>query len=270
MRKFQIALLMLHSTWAADILDFPQNIERVIINIGPNTAPALPAPQDLHNTVAIAFEPIVGCKIRNQDGLHIVHAAVSSKTSLQFMGVFNVDGLSSSLAAPSTPATWNFGKNKHARRLVPVLGIDLVLMSLSIDVELWYLKTDMQGFDFDTLKGGGVLITRAHYVLSEVWWNKVRTYEGVDNDFCVNQYPLMTKLGFELIKTEGGYRQAGLGARGINILNGKTHEEIIEICASQHGTSYSVGANEGDAFWKRKGTTLPEPRWREKKENPGT
>ena len=63
-----------------------------------------------------------------------------------------------------------------------------LIESVSKAVTLWYLKTDMQGFDYQALLAAGPLVaSRAQYVLTEVWWNRYQSYAGQENDFCLHQ-----------------------------------------------------------------------------------
>ena len=67
----------------ADLV-FDPSVERVIVNVGSNTQPSLSHdPQ----TVAIAVEPMVGCRIREQRNLHVLHA---SRRREQHLGVYAV------------------------------------------------------------------------------------------------------------------------------------------------------------------------------------
>merc|ERR1719399_2346734 len=89
----------------ADLV-FDPSVERVIVNVGSNTQPSLSHdPQ----TVAIAVEPMVGCRIREQRNLHVLHAAVAANNTLAFMQWYNKFGESSSLGTATEKA------EQHAR-----------------------------------------------------------------------------------------------------------------------------------------------------------
>ena len=75
-------LLFLVGRACEGVLVFDETVERVVINVGSNTQPALPHHD---KAVAIAVEPMVGCKIREQKGLHVVHAAIAANDTLALM-----------------------------------------------------------------------------------------------------------------------------------------------------------------------------------------
>ena len=136
-------------------------------------------------------------------------------------------------------------------------------------IELWYLKMDMQGFDFQGLVAAGPLLKRVHYIMTEVWWGKVQSYSGVNNDFCADQFPYMTRMGFEVLRGEDGYKDPEhIKDKGTGQIDQLTTQQITELCETQRALAYTTGCNEGDVFWKRTGTPLEEPVWREAKENP--
>ena len=93
---------MLIHTWLghAELIlsQLPHATRHVLLNIGSNLQPVRPPPND-NSTVAIVFEPIVAAKIVPESRLYVVSAAVSDESGLTTMGVFNQDGVSSSLAS---------------------------------------------------------------------------------------------------------------------------------------------------------------------------
>ena len=172
----------------ADLV-FDPSVERVIVNVGSNTQPSLSHDP---KTVAIAVEPMVGCRIREQRNLHVLHAAVAANNTLAFMQWYNKFGESSSLGTATEKADYTT-RYRGKRKIVNVISLTTLVESIPLTVKLWYLKTDMQGFDFDALRSAAdVLRTgRAQYVMSEVWWDRYQSYAGQSNDFCLHQYPLM-------------------------------------------------------------------------------
>jgi len=48
------------------------------------------------------------------------------------------------------------------------------------------------------LVGGGELLLRAHYLMTEVHLKKT-IYEGVRNDFCLDHLPYFVNFGFEFV-----------------------------------------------------------------------
>lgn len=238
------AFLLLSLTSASlATLVFPPEITRVVINIGSNLQPVLPPTQDQH-TVAIAYEPIVGHRIPPRPNLFVVHAAVGNQASLAMMRSLNRDGLSSSLATPSMSMSWNKGPNRGSIYIVPVVPMRLVLESLPPQVSVWYLKTDMQGYDFDAIVGAGELLRkRVHYIKTEVWFHNVQTYEGVNNDFCLDHLPYMTRQGFEIAMVKGS---AGTLVSAV---------AVDAFCAESKNKPRTAGLKEGDAYWRRANAT---------------
>lgn len=288
MMKAARGLLLLLLAPAAALLVFEPDVERVVINIGSNTQPALPHHE---KTVAIAIEPMVGCKIRERPGLHVVHAAIAANDTLMFMNWFNKFGESSSLSTPTEVANWNTQWRKPPK-IVNVISMKTLLAALDERVDLWYLKTDMQGFDFQAFVAGAHLVKeRAHYVMTEVWWANFQSYNDLKNDFCKDHWPFFTALGFELVDVEDGYKtdQKGPGIEAALKPDGRilAADEIAAVCAGQRdlpparppaspsallfsrSRSQVLGkSNEADAYWRRVGTPLEPPTWREGRENP--
>ena len=138
--------LLLLSLAKADLV-FDPSVERVIVNVGSNTQPSLSHdPQ----TVAIAVEPMVGCRIREQRNLHVLHAAVAANNTLAFMQWYNKFGESSSLGTATEKAEYTT-RYRGKRKIVNVISLTTLVESIPLTVKLWYLKTDMQGFDFDAI-----------------------------------------------------------------------------------------------------------------------
>ena len=52
--------------------------------------------------------------------------------------------------------------------VVPVVRMSAVLSSVPSRIDIWLLKTDMQGYDAKALTDGGPLLRRVHYVAAEV------------------------------------------------------------------------------------------------------
>ena len=266
-----LGLLLYAVARARADLVFDPSVERVIVNVGSNTQPSLSHdPQ----TVAIAVEPMVGCRIREQRNLHVLHAAVAANNTLAFMQWYNKFGESSSLGTATEKADYTT-RYRGKRKIVNVISLTTLVESIPLTVKLWYLKTDMQGFDFDALRSASNILKtgRAQYVMSEVWWDRYQSYAGQNNDFCLHQYPLMRALGYELVDVENGYQSNKYhGIERLKTLDTKqirSHEEILKMCSLQTDAPEKQGkCNEGDAYWKHASATLPPPRWREQSENP--
>lgn len=233
------------------VLHLPGNTSRVIMNIGSNIDPVLP-PHDDPLTIAIAFEPVVGCLIKKHPRLYVVPAAVSAKGAWATMGVYNSHGLSSSLSAPSTKKARYMKLLRRAQPevlFVPVLSMVQVLEGIPPEVEIWFIKTDMQGHDFEALAGGGELLKRVHYLRVEAWAENVYSYEGAHNDFCNDHFPYFTALGFEFVELTGYWKHHRF----------KGHDAAAAFCALHKDDKAHHGIRDVDAFWRRKGTTMPPP-----------
>ena len=179
------------------------------MNIGSNKNPVLPPAND-SSVVTIAFEPVVFSRIVPHERLFVVPAAVGASSGIATMRLFaKNEGQSSSLLAPAQ-ASQDYGislARTSERKFVPLVTMSDALSSLPNGVELWFLKTDMQGFDATALKAGGHLLRRAHYVKSEVNMLGAASYEGASNSYCNDVLPLMLAHGFEPIgvKAESGF-----------------------------------------------------------------
>lgn len=243
------ALLLLHG--ACGMLTIPANATRVIINIGSHTTPVLP-PSD-GTTIVLAFEPVVGCRIKPRPRLYIINAAVAAEASLSTMGVYNT-GKSSSLSA--AVKSMPFARAEAPSIIVPVLSIQTVLASVPAAAQIWLLKTDMQGWDCATLVGAGPVLRRVHYVRAEAFLANTHSYEGPQNDFCLNLLPSMLRLGFEFLHMHGnsGARGAVNGGKGVVGL-----DAAHAYCALHASDEPRPGLLEGDAYFRRAGTTLPPP-----------
>lgn len=235
------------STWA--MIEFDPAVTKVMINVGSNLDPAVPEVDD-GSTVAIAIEPIVGCRIKHRKNLHVIHAAVSDSTSLNMMAVYNTNGVSSALTAPSEKAFWN--KELQNSKVVPVLSMATVLGSIPTSVEIWFLKTDMQGHDYRSVVAAGPELRRVHYIRMETWFGNIRTYQGVENDFCLQVLPFMKEAGFELIFPYADHRYPGESA---------SLEAVDMYCKKTHDDPPTAGLAEADAFFRRNDTQLSPPNW---------
>jgi hypothetical protein len=245
----------------------------------------------------VAFEPIVHGKIEAAERLYVVPAAVSIADGVSTMRVLGSSGLSSSLAQPSKVAMEVMAEKSSDRsiRLVPVLAMKSVLDSLQ--QQIVFMKTDMQGFDFQTLQSAGrQLAERVHYIHSEVFYDGGQSYtggvllvggefreslracengpfnpstplalhgfrstpSGVSNDFCKDWLPHMLGIGYELVTMYGRHKYADDGAVGPNA----KHAMLRSNAQAVH---YCKGRHprrsyaEGEAYWRLNGTAQPAP-----------
>ena len=185
-------------------------------------------------------------------------------------------------------------------RIVPIISMTRVLDALARDdLTLWYLKTDMQGFDFSgALRAAGHRLHRFNYVATEVHLLRVAGYSGAHggNDYCLRTLPLMLARGFQPValltwwsltfEERGSLRQPELprgqhtnewpflfheGAHGQSSHAGT--REARAYCQreadylARHNASPPTGLREGNAYFRRAGTTLPLPPVEHKSEN---
>ena len=110
-------------------LDLPLSVKEIIINVGSNLDPIMPAYTTGPCALSIAIEPIVGCKIRNHCQLSVLNAAVSDKLGVASMIKNNGDCVSLSLAEVAKNDSWNTDKEcgDGKRVIVPVITLSSVL-----------------------------------------------------------------------------------------------------------------------------------------------
>lgn len=272
-------MLVLAAAAAYGLIELPAGVTRLYLNIGSSIDPMMAPDNNFSHTIAV--EPISGCTIRERTrdarsglgGINVIHAAVSDRSGLSTMGVFNVYGVSSSLASPA---------QKHEKwadqppKLVPVVSMTTILDSLPPPpLELWYLKTDMQGFDFTAVGSAEPrLLRRAHYLNTEVYLGGVATYEGVSNDYCSQWLPFMLSQGFVPVglqqETPRPKRQLlGLEALPPNSSAAEYLSRAHSFCAwmqkkqealrDRKDNAHFPSPWEADAIWVRNDTWLPEP-----------
>ena len=133
----------------------------------------------------VVFEPLphVAAQIEEVARRHVVAAAVSDRSGLSVMTMYNDHGLSSSLADVSyRDARWNSGRDTDGKRvIVPCVALQDVLAAIPAAVRIWVLKTDMQGLDFRAVQSAGRLIRRVPYLVTEVSHDNVHAYDGSSN-----------------------------------------------------------------------------------------
>lgn len=189
-------------------LDFPKDVKTVWINIGTHETPVMP-PEDDPSVVVIGYEPILktATKIPEHPRLFIIVAAVdgSDRTHMQTMKVYN-KGASSTLAPTLADpnAEWALPSNLGDRppsAFVPVHPMSLILDSIPENLQIDFLKTDMQGYDFAAIKSAGRKLQRVRRIISECT-NKFSYYIGNENDCLVHFKPYLTSLGYRQLSTD--------------------------------------------------------------------
>mmetsp|Transcript_39735 Transcript_39735/g.77779 ORF Transcript_39735/g.77779 Transcript_39735/m.77779 type:complete len:334 (-) Transcript_39735:316-1317(-) len=183
------------------LIELPDGIKNVIINIGTNYNPIMPPEDDL-TTMVIAVEPILetAARIKKHPRLSVILAAIASGDArFQTMQVHNVGGASSSLAAPTNKNAFWVGTKKDgwpSHQIVPVMSMATLLESIPKTVNIKHLKTDMQGFDFAAVSSAGRKIRRIPEVYAEVYVGTA-SYEGVKNDLWKDWEPYMKSMGYK-------------------------------------------------------------------------
>ena len=94
------------------LLDLPSSTKEIVINVGSNLDPIMPAYTMGPCAHSIAVEPIVGCQIMEHRQLSVIHAAVSGRPGVAYMTKNNFDGQSSSLAKVAREDFWNTDKER--------------------------------------------------------------------------------------------------------------------------------------------------------------
>ena len=230
------------------------NATTLVITIGSHVAPVLPPP----NGVAIAFEPVVHSLIKPHPNLYVVPAAVAAESGLASMERYGGKhgSQSSSLSEAAYAAYWN--KHIAAEPLaVPIVSMKGLLNSLppAANLTLHAMKTDMQGHDYAALSSAGPLLTRVHWLLTEVWLRGRDAYKTpVGNDFCSQHMPHMLSIGFELVALRGT-----VGVPGRPYLARSTAAGI-KFCDKEREAKPPTGHREANALWRQNTTTLPAPK----------
>jgi hypothetical protein len=182
-------------------LDLPFGIKGVIINVGSNKDPPVP-PKDNSSIHVIAVEPILNTarQIPNPDGrTHVIVTAIAGgPPRFQSMRIFNQDGQSTSLAAPSHDSWWNTGNNRGGVEHVTVMPMDMLLNSIPEHIDIVWLKTDMQGFDLEAIKSAGRKLLRVWKLTTEVHCTGLQSYAGAKNDLALDWLEYMDSIGFDL------------------------------------------------------------------------
>lgn len=65
-------------------------------------------------------------------------------------------------------------------------------------VDIAFLKSDIQGDDFEAIQSIGNDLLRIKWLSTEVWHHNLQSYKGVHNDFCRDWLPHLTALGFSV------------------------------------------------------------------------
>ena len=237
-------------------MELPRNISEVFINIGSNLDPILPPKDSGDKGLTIAFEPIVGCKIKPHEQLMVVNAAVAATAGLTSMFIYNEDGVSSSLSKPAVRGHWNSNTKRDGHiQIVPIITLRQILSAIPKHIAIPYIKTDMQGHDFVAVAASQDLLFQRNvdYLYTEINFHNQPSYHGVSNDFCTDWWPHMRRVGYDLVYLRPPKRISMLFS---------TQRELdpkmaTEFCAQPIPQETRSGSftplAEGNALWKRKG-----------------
>ena len=198
------------------------NVKNIVVNIGSNIDPVV---SDRADVASVAFEPIVPHLITapHRQRLLIVPAAVSSSGGISQMHLYGRSGRyvasASSLSTVGDVAKEIFSfsykngsfpaaakkkiKMEGTMRTVPLVSMRAVMDAIPPGMQPLFLKTDMQGFDFQAIRSVGADLTRFHYVKNEVDYSGNIAYQtaaSTRNDFCLDLLPHMTRLGFRFLQ----------------------------------------------------------------------
>lgn len=202
-------------------------MNRLHINIGPNTSPIIP-PSDDKEVAVLAIEANIGIanhlremfqKQRHVSRFFVINCAIAGAPMAGHISTFhhyNKGGMSSSLAEVRTNSKGkvpgfadrkrfdpsdNFGPGPAGMDYVPVLSLEALLSAVPPHVSIPLLKTDTQGFDFAVIKSASPKsLRRVKKIITETYLTGIeRTrYQNVHNDLKKDWIPYMKEVGFEL------------------------------------------------------------------------
>ena len=247
LRSTLFALVLL-AHGAAQLSELPPWTEQVIIDVGANTDPILPALSD-SATLTLAFEPVVHNEIRPSKQLMVVPAAVASADGLRTMGLYHHGMVSSSLSKVTMSDMPLVGT-----RAIAVLALGTVLRAVPPNVTIALLKTDIQGHDFEAISSvPRSLLRRAPYLKTEVFLHGHSSYNGVQNDFCNDFVPHLTRAGYQLAAL------VGLETRRATMRGNPQAEAFCSQNRARQQNLPGALAFEADAYWVLEGTAQPPP-----------
>jgi FkbM family methyltransferase len=156
----------------------PARVRRVWIDVGAHlletTRQAVEAEHDL---ALVAIEPLEECWTTWPDKVRLIALPVAISTERGFMDFHvNVSNATSSLLKSVEGNMVNDLTKTLQTRKVPVLRLEDVLERIPSDVDVEYVKTDVQGHDLQVLKSAGTQLRRVGSVRSEII--NVAIYEG--------------------------------------------------------------------------------------------
>jgi FkbM family methyltransferase len=185
---------------AKPMLEIPDGIKTVWINVGTHTDPLLPPDND-KSVMVIGFEPNLELirRITPHERVYIVPAAVGNFEGVAAFHLSNNDGSSSSLAQfHDHAAKLNSGKSSY----VPVVRLDSILQQIPDHIKVDKIKIDAQGFDLEVIKSAGSQLHRFKSIIGEVVVNEdLAYYKDVDNS-RKSWLAFMGKNGYKKVAEE--------------------------------------------------------------------
>ena len=101
------------------------------------------------------------------------------------MGVYNVNGLSSSLSSPAPGLGSKWTKQHRSNNTMTVRTIALATVLEKYRGRINFLKTDMQGHDLAAIKSAGSLLRTVPYIMAEASIENQHAYGTTDeNAYC--------------------------------------------------------------------------------------
>jgi len=206
------------------MIELPQHIKYVHINIGCNLDPPMP-PADDDAYAVIAVEPVLktAARIPSAKNLFVIVCAIADVPRFQTMHLYNAGGLSSSLSRMKNEGVWfkqyndvdprkGFSAKKNpdfeeAKKtyqppfvIVPVMSLRMLLNSIPSRIEITSMHTDMQGYDFLAVRSAGKTIRRIKSLQTEVTTKGTGSYRDVNNSMIDDWVPWMRTMGYNLTK----------------------------------------------------------------------
>ena len=261
------AIVALPSTTAATSIAiedgafiFPARTKGVIVNLGSHADPINPPPDDPRIAVlAVEPDPATISRIKRKDRRFVLAAAVAGTAGLATMHRYN-NGVSSSLSKMAhdffnprpAPNVDEWKGPQGSPFFVSVVTLEHILHAIPKNIDVLYIKTDMQGYDLDGIKSAGPSLRRVYKIMSEVALSGVRRYlTAPPNDFNLDWEPFMrARWGgvFELaaLNFQNATRNAH-AAGGATRKIPETKEEFEKLDKSLLG---GIHGQEGDVVWR--------------------
>ncbi len=186
----------------------PQGVRRAWIDVGAHLMEWTRAELERSDDIAlVAIEPLAECWKVWPDNTRLIALPVAIATergSLDFN--VNAENATSSLLKSAAGTFVSEQTRTVEVRKVPVLRLEDVLERIPPEIDVEYLKSDVQGLDLQVLKSGGEQLRRVARVKAEVIVE--RLYEG-SGEFrqgtAAEFVSYMQSQGFEFERDSGDY-----------------------------------------------------------------